>query len=127
MITLVLALLAVSASAQTAANPTSKLGWSQPNQTVVYASSTGYNLYIDAATVPVPLQTVTCVSGGASSPDVQCSAPFPTMPAGSHTIALTQFQPSIGAAPSQESIKSAPLLSITFTVVVTPQGLKVIP
>jgi len=116
---LLLVLIPLRAQAQTA-NPTSRLGWSQPGQTVTDASAAGYNLYIDALTVPIPVQSVTCASGGAASPDVQCQAPFPAMPPGAHTISLTQ---KIG---TQESGKSSPLLSITFSVVVTPTGLKII-
>lgn len=119
MITLLFVLIAAAGYAQTPADPSKKLGWDVPGQAVTLAQASGYNLYVDAVTVPVPLQGVTCASGGASGL-VSCLSPIPAMTQGTHVLTITQT--NTGA----ESAKSGPL-SITFVVVVTPQGLKVVP
>ena len=113
-------LMALTAHAQTPADPSKRLGWDVPGQAVTVAQASGYNLYIDAATTPVGLQSVSCASGGGSGPAVTCTAPIPAMTPGTHLITLTQTS---GTA---ESAKSTGL-SITFVVVVTPQGLRVVP
>lgn len=113
-------LMALTAHAQTPADPSKKLGWDVPGEAVTVAQASGYNLYVDAATTPIGLQSVVCTSGGASGPLVSCIAPFPAMAPGTHTVTLTQTS---GTAESGKSTG----LSITFVVVVTPQSLRVVP
>lgn len=112
-------LMALTAHAQTPADPSKKLGWDVPGQSITVAQASGYNVYVDAGVTPIALQSVVCASGGASGP-VSCMAPFPAMTPGTHTVTLTQTS---GGA---ESAKSTGL-SITFVVVVTPQNVRVVP
>lgn len=105
-------LVASFASAQVA-TPINHFGWTQVGQTVAVASPATYNLYVDAATTPVPLTGVTCVAAGS---DAACTSNIPALTVGAHTVTLAQ---NIQGA---ESGKSASL-SFTFVVVVTPSGL----
>lgn len=102
------------------ANPASKLGWDQVGQTVVSASAATYNIYVDSA-APVPLLNFSCSSSGGATGPTTCVAPFPALTPGVHNLTLTQV---IGA---QESAKSTPVLAITFVVVVSPSGVRIIP
>jgi hypothetical protein len=115
---LLLACLALSAPLYAqAATPASSLAWDQIGQSVTVAQSAGYTVFLDGAPTGTALASVTCTATGASA---TCSAPFPALTPGAHTLTLTQ---TISGA---SSAKSAPL-SFTFVIVVTPTNLRVTP
>ena len=106
-------------AAAQAATPTSKLAWDQIGQSVVTAQAASYNVYIDTGT-PVLVVGVACVTG-APTTNATCTATFPAMSPGAHTLTLTQL---IGGA---ESPKSTPALAVVFVVVVTPTAVRIVP
>lgn len=111
--------LASVAAAQTA-TPASKLAWDEVGESPAVAQAAIYNLYVDGAGVAVNLTQVTCVAQTATPTNATCTAPFPPMTVGPHTLTLSQVTNSV------ESPKSAPL-SVTFVVVITPTGLRITP
>ena len=102
-----------------AATPASKLAWDQVGQSVATASGASYSVYIDTGT-PIPLTGAVCVVGVPTTM-ATCTAPFPAMSPGAHTLTLTQV---IAGA---ESPKSTPALAVVFVVVVTPTNIRVVP
>lgn len=120
MLALVVGLfVAASASAQTVTSG-SRLAWDQAGQTVATATSATYKAYVDTSTTGVALAGVTCVVGVPST-TATCSANFPALTPGSHTIALTQ---SIGTA---ESLRSTPPFAFEYVVVVVPTNVRMAP
>jgi hypothetical protein len=121
----ILALLAIAVlwaspvAAQTA-TPASKLAWDEVGESPAVAQAAIYNLYVDGAGVALNLTSVACVVQTSNAANATCTAPFPAMTVGSHTLTLSQV--SNGA----ESPKSAPL-SVTFAIVVTPTGIRIVP
>jgi hypothetical protein len=107
------------AAAQTA-TPASKLAWDEAGESPAVAQAAIYNLYVDGAGVAVNLTSVSCVVQTANAANATCTAPFPPMTVGSHSLTLSQV--SNGA----ESPKSTPL-TVTFVIVVTPTGIRVVP
>lgn len=117
---LLLLLCSAVAFAQ-AASPTSHVGWDINGQAVAVASAATYNGYVDALPV-VALTGVSCVTSVSPAPSGStCTANWPPMTAGAHTITITQV---IAGA---ESSKSTPPLSFTFTIVVTPTNVRQVP
>jgi hypothetical protein len=110
-----LLLVPATAHAQSNVATGNKLGWTQTAQAPAIANSFTYNLYVDALTGQA-VTGVTCVANAANS---DCTGNVPAMTLGLHTLTLTQ------ASGSAESSKSSPL-SVTFVVLVTPSGLKIV-
>jgi len=120
---LVLTLLALAtlvfAQTQTA-KPDSKLAFDEPGQSVAFAMSTTFNVYVDVGT-PVPLTGVVCVVSVAPAPSgTTCTANLPSMGAGAHSLTLTQL--SNGA----ESLKSI-AFPLTYVPVGIPQNPRLVP
>ncbi len=100
------------------ATPSSRLAWDEVGQSVATAQAAAYAVYVDTGT-PVALAGVTCVVGTPAS-TTTCSAAFPALTPGAHTLTLTQI---IGGA---ESAKSA-TLAFSYVLVVTPTAVRVVP
>lgn len=106
--------LATVASAQVA-TPINHFGWTEVGQTPAVANGATYNVYVDAATVPVALTGVTCVVGTPVT-DAACTSNIPALTVGLHVVTLAQ---NIQGAESGKSTS----ISFTFVIVVTPTGL----
>lgn len=91
-----------------------RLGWTQPGQTVAQAIAGVTTLYLDRA-AGTRLAGVVCTLLGTAT---DCTAPLPALTPGVHTLALT-YRPTAGAA---ESPKSTVVTVTTYTVL-TPTGL----
>ena len=105
--------------AQTA-TPASKLGWDQVGQTATVATAAAYTVYIDGATVGVALTGVTCVTAAVPANGSTCSATFPALTPGTHTLVGTQ------TISGTESAKTPTPFSFAFVVVVTPTGWRIV-
>jgi len=101
---------------QTAVQGASHLGFDVPNQTPAVAQGLSYNAYVDS-NAPVVLAGVTCSTG---TPNTTCTATWPTMNTGTHTIQLTQV------SGTSESAKSTPPFVFTFVVLVSPTNVRVV-
>lgn len=108
----VLALVAVTASAQT---PSMKLQWDQSEP---LATVQGFQYTLKVDTAPATVIPATCVAQGTGT---RCTTPLATFPSGStHTLVLTAFNgfgsqasdPLTGVPPSKAS-------GMTITVTIT--------
>jgi hypothetical protein len=96
------------------ATPTSKLTWTQPNETAITAGQLTYKYYPDNQTTGIALNNVLCVSttsGGVTL--ATCNANFPAFTPGSHSLQLT------ASNSGGESPKSVPF---NFTFVAVPSA-----
>lgn len=109
--------LSAAASAQTA-TPSSHLAFDEAGQAVTVAQGASYTASVDSA-AGIALTGVTCVAGTPSS-TATCTANFPAMTPGTHTVTVTQ---TISGASSSPSVP----LSVTFVIVVTPTNPRVVP
>lgn len=104
-----------------AASPSSHVAWDLPGDSVAISAAAGYNAYVDALPASL-LSGVTCVASVAPAPvpGATCTANWPAMTNGTHNLTLTQV---IGTA---ESPKGTPIVA-SFTVTVTPTGIRIVP
>ena len=116
---LLLAVSAFPAYAQ-AATPTSRLAWDQIGQSVATASSATYTAFVDGSTTGIVVTGVVCVAGTPVT-NATCTSNLPPLTPGTHTMTLTQ---TIGGASSPQS---APPLSFSYIVVVTPTNTRIVP
>ena len=91
-------------SGEVPVSPGDRLGWMQQAADAVQVASFQYALYVDGSRMP--LSNATCTAA-ASGTGFDCSAPMPTLSAGSHTIELASFV--VDGALTIESVRSAPL------------------
>jgi len=80
------------------AQTTPRIGWDQAATSATVAQGWTYRFYLDGAASGTVLAGVTCA--GASAPFL-CSAPFPTLTPGQHTLQLTAAATAVS-----ESVKS---------------------
>lgn len=110
--------IATASYAQAIVTPATHLGFDIVGQSAAVAQSATYLPYIDGSATPsLPLAGVTCV--GATP--VTCVSTFPPLSPGVHTLVITQV------IQTAESSKSAPVLTFTFVVVVTPTNVRAVP
>lgn len=118
LLTLIFTLGFASLASAQVATQNNKLGWTQVGQTAVVANGFTYNYYIDASTTATLATGVLCVTGTPIA-NSDCSANFPALTLGMHTIQMTQ------ASGVAESLKSTSF-SFTFVVLITPTGIKIV-
>lgn len=114
--------LAASASAQTAVQATSKVGWAQVANSLTVANGYRYDALIDALPA-TSLSGVVCT--GTASP-FACTASFPATTPGVHAITLTATDTSV--TPPLTSAASAPPISVRLVIAPSaPSGVTAIP
>jgi hypothetical protein len=114
----VLGLGVVPVGAQTPAQPSSKLGWTQPELSPADALTLRYTLYVD--NVAAVLAGVTCEAVGGAT---ECKAPLPPLLVGLHTLELSGANMIDPQAPA-ESPRSAPFAIRFYVAPSAPSGLK---
>jgi aldose sugar dehydrogenase len=111
-------------SGEVRVSPGDRLGWSQQAADAVQLASFQYALYVDGSRMPLTNATCAAAPGGT----FDCSAPMPTLSAGTHTIELAAFV--VDGAVTIESSRSAALrvsfagpttFSVPATLVVTSE------
>jgi hypothetical protein len=96
----------------------SRLGWTQPGQTVVEASAGVTRLVIDGVGAGTAIAGRGCrLLNGATD----CDAPLPALTPGAHTLALT-YTPKGGVVTAKSNV-----ISVTTTVTLTPTNLALRP
>jgi glucose/arabinose dehydrogenase len=90
-------------SGEVRVSPGDRLGWTQQAADAVQLAAFQYALYVDGSRMT--LANATCAA--AASGTFDCSAPIPTLSAGSHTIELASFVAD--GTVTIESSRSAPL------------------
>ena len=91
----------------------SRLGWTQPGQTVAQVAAGVTRVFLDASTGAV-LAGVACTVVSAAT---ECTAPIPALTPGVHTLALT-YTPAGGVATPKSNA-----ISVTATITLTPTAL----
>lgn len=110
-------LVSTAAFAQTNATPASQLLWDYPNTTQAAAAAFGEKYYVDAVATGVALTGKSCVVV-APSTTATCSAAFPALAPGAHTLAVSSTSNGLESAKSNS-------VSFTFVVLVTPANLRI--
>lgn len=92
-----------------------RLGWTQPGQTVAQTIAGITRLYVDDLGTGLILPAVCTVVGGATT----CTAPIPALTTGTHALAIS-YTPNGGTAVGRSN-------TISITVTITPTGLSLKP
>lgn len=93
------------------ASTRTKIAWDEGADTLVQANSQIYRVYTDGQTTPIVLAGVLCVAPGAAGQPFVCTASFPALVPGAHTLTVT------AGTDTAESLPSTPF---SFQYVVIP-------